>query len=86
MKDPWLTGSVFCGIRCRTCGCDDRLRIVKRATPDQLRAIIAWPDTQKTVRLAAERRLRKLDHSHVPKARLDRTGTAGKEDGHGERT
>lgn len=60
MKNPWETGDVFNGIHMATCAAEDRLDRVKTAGPDQLRAMIAWPGTQKTVRQAAERRLRKL--------------------------
>jgi len=42
---------------------DDRMRIVRQADVETLRAILALPgfSVQKTVRLAAKRRLRKLE-------------------------
>ncbi len=44
-----------------TCGVEDRLREVKRSTDiDWLREVIRDRDVQTTVRLAAERRHRKL--------------------------
>jgi len=39
---------------------ESRLSRVKEANPKKLKEMIEWPDTQKTVRLAAERRLRKI--------------------------
>lgn len=55
-KNPWSSGSWG-----NYCGVDDRMHCL-RCTVDieRIRAMIAWPSTQKTVRLAAERRLRKL--------------------------
>lgn len=45
----------------QVCGVEDRLRLVKEAKDQSwLQRVLAWPDTQKTVRQAAERRLRKL--------------------------
>jgi len=64
MKNPWETGETFrwAGRVTRPAWCDARSRLdrVREAGPEKLRAMIAWPDTQKTVRQAAERRLRKL--------------------------
>lgn len=42
---------------------EDRMRAVRRMDMAELRAALAWPGTQKTVRLAIERRLRKLGAS-----------------------
>lgn len=53
-----------------TCDGQDRIRMVKESTdPDWLRAVIRDRDVQSTVRLAAERRLRKLvnDQAHAPR-------------------
>jgi len=64
MKNPWETGETFRwgGKVIRHAYCDARSRLdrVREAGPETLLAMIAWPGTQKTVRLAAERRLRKL--------------------------
>jgi len=64
MQNPWETGEVqtIGGHRIRSAWCDvrNRLNRVQEATPDKLRAMIAWHDTQKIVRLAAQRRLRKI--------------------------
>lgn len=47
-----------------TCDSESRLSQVKQSTdPDWLRAVIRDRDVQSTVRLAAERRLRKLARS-----------------------
>lgn len=44
-----------------TCDAESRLSLVKQSTdPDWLRAVIRDRDVQSTVRLAAERRLRKV--------------------------
>jgi hypothetical protein len=40
---------------------ESRLRMVKTFGPDELRAVIHLPGIQKTVREAAERRLKKLE-------------------------
>jgi len=58
-KSPW---TVFvCGTECRTCGVYEQLGVVRLAiTPAWLKEVIGWPDTPKTVRRAAEARLRKL--------------------------
>jgi hypothetical protein len=62
-KNPWETSYNTLAARyLQTCGVEDRLRVV-RATLDapELRRIIAWPGTEKTVRKAAESRLRRLE-------------------------
>jgi hypothetical protein len=60
MKNPWETGTEFMGHRSAYACVEDRLTRIKTMTVEELRAAIAWADTQKTVRLAAERRLHKL--------------------------
>ena len=58
--NPWAY-QTFEGRWVQTCSAADRLVVVRETTdPDRLRTIITWPHTQKTVRQAAERRLRKL--------------------------
>lgn len=62
MRNPWETGAVVGnGVHVMYCDVLSRLNCVKTATPERLRAMIVWPDTQKTVRQAVERRLRKLN-------------------------
>lgn len=65
MNNPWEDGHVFCGVKSQYCGVEDRLSIIKNLPPTILRAALAWPDTQKTVRLALERRLRKLSRMNA---------------------
>ena len=60
MKNPWETGQVYNDVRTMTCDTPGRLDIVRRANRERLELIVAYPDCQKAVRLAAERRLRKL--------------------------
>lgn len=47
-----------------TCDAESRLRMVKNFNIDQLKAVLALTDIQKQVRLAAERRLRKLERGN----------------------
>jgi len=72
MKNPWETGETFRwgGAITRPAYRDvsSRLDRVREAGPKQLREMIAWPDTQKTVRQAAERRLRKFSASKSEEA------------------
>lgn len=59
MKNPWAYLSF--GDVVATCDAHDRIEIIKKCTnPKKLRAYIKYPDTQKTVIQAAERRLRSL--------------------------
>jgi len=61
MKNPWLTEdgeTIYVDV-------DSRLAVVKRAGIEQLKAMIAWPSTQKTVITSAERRLRKLTRQNM---------------------
>jgi len=44
-----------------TVAVEDRLRMVQKMDADRLRAVIAWPRTQITVKMAAIRRLKNLD-------------------------
>jgi hypothetical protein len=60
MKNPWETGTEFMGHRSAYACAEDRLERVKTMTVEELRDAIMWPDSQKTVRLAASRRLHKV--------------------------
>lgn len=60
MKNPWRTGTVCGGVEVAWVDAENRMRRVKNADAKELKEMIKWPDTQKTVRLAAERRLQKL--------------------------
>jgi hypothetical protein len=70
MNNPWSkpAPSYMSPLRVlTTCGVDDRIRLVKETDdPATLRAMIDHPNTQKTVRQAAERRLRKLSRPLRP--------------------
>lgn len=44
---------------------EDRLWDLRSMMPEQLRAVIAYPGSQRMVKLAAERRLRKLEKAGV---------------------
>jgi hypothetical protein len=64
MKNPWgqtATGWIkqFTDT-VETVTVDDRIRMVKEMNVEQLRAAIAWPGTQLTVKKRAESRLRAL--------------------------
>ena len=59
MRNPWETGQEFQGIRLAWCDAQSRISAAKEMNADQLRACLAWTDTQKTVRRFIERRLRK---------------------------
>lgn len=56
MTDPWIKGSGRGSYLCVA----SRLDLVARMGTEELQAAIAWPNTQKTVQHAAERRLRRL--------------------------
>jgi len=43
------------------CGYEDRIRLVRQMDIDQVRQVLAMEDLEKTVRQAAEIRLRKLE-------------------------
>lgn len=58
-KNPWSAGRGY-GTECAWVDVESRLMRVKEANAKKLKEMIEWPDTQKTVRLAAERRLRKI--------------------------
>ncbi|MCP4259071.1 MAG: hypothetical protein GY774_16420 [Planctomycetes bacterium] len=58
MKNPWLANEY--GKGAAYCDVESRIRLVKEASTKKLKEMINWPDTQKTVRVAAERRLRKI--------------------------
>ena len=59
-RNPWVSGEHFGGVPTAYCDTESRLARVKRMMPEELKAAIKWPGTQKAVRLAAERRLRKM--------------------------
>ncbi len=62
MKNPWLKKKSY-GNRIEEMGpasVEDRLYALKSFDVEKLRKVIDYPATQKTVRIAAERRLRKL--------------------------
>jgi len=62
MKNPWLITS-GCLKGCITLDGRDRLESIKTFSRAELQAAIHVPGVQKTVRLAAERRLNKLNSS-----------------------
>lgn len=59
IKSPWLA-KVYGVQGCEYGDVESRISRVKEANAKKLKEMIKWPDTQKTVRLAAERRLRKI--------------------------
>lgn len=61
MRDPWETGDTYCGHRSAWVDTVGRIDAAKSMAPERLRACLAWPGTQKTVRQFIERRLRKLE-------------------------
>lgn len=58
MNDPWACFKY--GQRVRFVDVNSRLRRVEEADERKLREMFDWPDTQKTVRLAVERRLKRI--------------------------
>lgn len=52
---------IICGDWVETFSGEDRLRKIKEFNVEQLRQVIVLPGVQKTVKQAAERRLRKLE-------------------------
>lgn len=61
VKNPWIRQSqLYPGHETQICDAGSRSQAVKDMPAERLLLVIAWPGTQKTVRLAAERRLRKL--------------------------
>jgi hypothetical protein len=58
MRNPWLVPEYGKGVQ--TYSAEERLSKLKKMSAAQLRAAIAWPETQKTVRKAADARLRRL--------------------------
>ncbi len=63
---PFFAGT-YDGHHLAHCGVEDRLRIVAKADAATCQAVLALPgdEVQKTVRQAAERRLRKLMKTKV---------------------
>jgi len=60
--NPFLTEiRNFVGERCAALSADERIRMVQTFDAAQCRAALALPDLQKTVRLALERRLRRVE-------------------------
>lgn len=62
MNSPWRRPGAWGGYT-ETIDAQTRLELVPRMDEVKLRKIIAWPETQKTVRAAAERRLKQLTKS-----------------------
>ena len=62
MKNPWLKPAPerYPVDEIQSVSVDDRCMELKSFGQNKLRAVILWKETQKTVRLAAERRLRNL--------------------------
>lgn len=58
------------GMATQTCDTESRIDAIKSSSDiTWLRAVLAWPENQLTVRLAAERRLRRLaNHPPQPRA------------------
>ncbi len=60
-NDPWATGASFAGIASRWCDAESRMQKVRESgDAEWLRRVVRCKDTQKTVREAAERRIRRL--------------------------
>ena len=61
MKNPWLYKM---GDRLvQAVSAEDRIFKLKSLNETELRAVIAWPDTQKTVRARAEAQLKRVRRS-----------------------
>lgn len=64
MRNPWQTATAFgMGVSDRkmeVTGEAARLALIERYDEVKLKKVIAWDGTQKTVKLAAQKRLRKL--------------------------
>lgn len=66
MKNPWETGDRFQlrpGVTIHPAHCDVRSRLdaAQHMSESRLRQCLAWPDTQKTVRLHIQRLLRQIE-------------------------
>lgn len=72
MHNPWETGDTYCGHRCAWQDVQSRIDAAKTMPAARLRACLAWPGTQKTVRQWIERRLRKI--SATPPANEENKG------------
>ena len=58
-RSPW--GHTRLGDYSETCDAQDRITQIQQSSDvSWLRAVLAWPENQLNVRLAAERRLRRL--------------------------
>jgi len=62
VKNPFITSRVH-GVHMQAADVESRLDKVKGFSPDQLRAALRVEGLQSTVRLAIERRLRKLEQA-----------------------
>ena len=62
MKNPWLRPAPenYPEKEIQSVSVEDRLMEIAKFDLQKLRAIILWTGTQKTVRIAAERKLKKL--------------------------
>lgn len=60
MANPWVRSSLFTGGLTEACDVTSRMEIVREASVARLKTFIAWPGTQKTVRIVAEKRLKRL--------------------------
>ena len=59
LTNPWRCTNPLYPVGTQTCDAASRLEMVKiTSDPLWLNAVTLWPETQKTVRQAAERRLR----------------------------
>lgn len=63
MKNPFLVNRPGYPPDCQTCDALGRIEMVRSFGMEDLRAVLALPKVQATVRQAAERRLRKLERS-----------------------
>lgn len=69
MRNPWKTATAYgmgmSGIALEVTTAEARLALVERYDPVKLKQVIAWPETQKSVKLAAQKRLRKLKRENA---------------------
>jgi hypothetical protein len=59
-KNPFITGSAW-GHKIQAFDAQSRLDMIKHFDREQLQAVVTMPGVQKTVKQAAERKLRKLE-------------------------
>ena len=62
MKNPWLRPAPEgCPVtEIQTVSVEDRILELKKFDVRKMKAVIAWPGTQKSVRIVAERKLKKM--------------------------